>query len=105
MNEFFRKFARACTNVVGSPWAFVFATACIVAWFIFGLVNGFTDTVQLYVNTGTTISTGLIVFLIQNAQNRDSKALHLKLDELIRGVSGARTGLVDLEDLTDAELD
>jgi len=104
MNEFFRKFAHKTSEIVGSPWAFIGAVVIIVAWAVTGPIFGFSDTWQLVINTGTTIITFLMVFLIQNTQNRDAKAIHLKLDELLRGVKGARTGLVDLEDLTDEEL-
>jgi low affinity Fe/Cu permease len=81
------------------------AVGVVVVWGASGPLFHFSDTWQLVINTGTTIVTFLMVFLIQNTQNRDSKALHLKLDELIRGVEGARTHLVDLEEMTDEELD
>lgn len=104
MNEFFRKFAHRISEIVGSAWAFIAAVVIIVAWGASGPLFGFSDTWQLVINTGTTIVTFLMVFLIQNTQNRDAKAIHLKLDELIKGVKGARTSLVDLEDLSDEEL-
>ena len=104
MNDIFRKFANKTSAIVGSPWAFIAAVAIIVIWAVSGPIFSFSDTWQLVINTGTTIITFLMVFLIQNTQNRDAKAIHLKLDELIRGVQGARTGLVDLEDMTDDEL-
>ena len=104
MNDIFRKFANKTSAIVGSPWAFIAAVAIIVIWAVSGPIFGFSDTWQLVINTGTTIITFLMVFLIQNTQNRDAKAIHLKLDELIRGVQGARTGLVDLEDMTDDQL-
>jgi low affinity Fe/Cu permease len=104
MNDAFRKFATKTAAAIGSPWAFLAALAVTIVWALSGPFFGFSDTWQLIINTGTTISTGLIVFLIQNTQNRDAKALHLKLDELIRAVQGARTGMVDLEDLSDDEL-
>lgn len=91
--------------VVGSPWAFLLAAASILAWLITGPIFGYSDTWQLVINTATTIVTFLMVFLIQNTQNRDTKALHLKLDELLRGVGGARTSLVNLESLSDEDLD
>jgi len=105
MNELFRKFAKTISAIVGSSWAFIMAVAIVVVWAATGPLFRFSDTWQLVINTGTTIITFLMVFLIQNTQNRDAKAIHLKLDELIKGVKGARTGLVDLENLTDAELE
>src|SRR5438309_1527418 len=98
-------FARKATIWTGTSWAFVIAALVIVVWAVTGPAFGFSDTWQLVINTGTTIVTFLMVFLIQNTQNRDAKSLHLKLDELIRGVHGARTGLVALEELSDSELD
>ncbi len=105
MQDFFRRFAHHASLLVGSPWAFLLAVAVIVVWGVGGPAFGYSDTWQLVINTGTTIVTFLIVFLIQNTQNRDARAIHLKLDELIRAVKGARTSLVNLEDLTDQELD
>ena len=105
MNELFRKFAKTISAIVGSSWAFILAVAIVVVWAATGPLFRFSDTWQLVINTGTTIITFLMVFLIQNTQNRDAKAIHLKLDELIKGVKGARTGLVDLENLTDTELE
>ena len=90
---------------MGSPLAFCIALAAIVLWVTTGPFFHFSDTWQLVINTATTIVTFLMVFLIQNSQNRDAKTFHLKLDELIRGVRGARTELVDLEELTDEELE
>src|SRR5689334_15786472 len=105
MNELFRKFSNKTSEIVGSPWAFIAAVVIIAVWAITGPIFGFSDTWQLVINTGTTIITFLMVFLIQNTQNRDAKAIHLKLDELLRGVEGARTGMVDLEAASDEELD
>ena len=105
MKEIFRQFAHKTSQVVGSSWAFIIAVLLIVVWAATGPIFHFSDTWQLVINTSTTIVTFLMVFLIQNTQNRDAKAIHLKLDELIKGVKGARTSLVDLEDLTDAELE
>lgn len=105
MNEVFRKFAHAISHAAGSSWAFIVAVAIIIVWSTTGPVFGYSDTWQLIINTGTTIVTFLMVFLIQNTQNRDAKAFHLKLDELLKGVKGARTSLVDLEDLSDEQLD
>ena len=104
MRDAFHVFARQSSNVLGSPWAFILAIAIIVVWATTGPMFHFSDTWQLIINTGTTIVTFLMVFLIQNTQNRDAKAVHLKLDELIRALKGARNHLVDLEKLSDAEL-
>ena len=104
MNEFFRKFANHASVIVGSPWSFIAAVAVIILWAVSGPIFHFSDTWQLVINTGTTIVTFLMVFLIQNTQNRDAKAIHLKLDELLRAVESARTDLVDIEDLPDAKL-
>src|SRR5262245_23652355 len=105
MNEIFRKFASRTSIIVGSAWAFVLAVLIIVIWAATGPIFRYSDTWQLVINTGTTIITFLMVFLIQNTQNRDAKAIHLKLDELIKGVTGARNRLVDLENLSDEELE
>lgn len=102
--EFFRAFARHISDFVGSSWAFAGAVVTIIVWAAAGPFYHYSDTWQLVINTGTTVVTFLMVFLMQNTQNRDAKAIHLKLDELLRGVKGARTGLVRLEDLTEAEL-
>jgi low affinity Fe/Cu permease len=104
LRELFRKFAHSASLTVGSPWAFILAVVIIVIWGVTGPMFHFSDTWQLIINTGTTIVTFLMVFLIQNTQNRDATAMHLKLDELIRAVAEARTGMVDLEDLSDQEL-
>ncbi len=104
-HDFFRKFARHTSNNVGSPWAFSLAIMVIFVWAITGPIFHFSDTWQLVINTGTTIVTFLMVFLIQNTQNRDAIAIHLKLDELIRALKGARNKLVELEELSDEELD
>jgi low affinity Fe/Cu permease len=104
LNDFFHKFANKTSEIVGSPWAFIAAVVIILAWAVTGPIFGFSDTWQLVINTGTTIITFLMVFLIQNTQNRDAKAIHLKLDELLRAIGDARTSLVDLEDLSDEEL-
>ena len=104
VRDAFRVFARRSSNVLGSGWAFILAIVIIVVWGITGPMFHFSDTWQLIINTGTTIVTFLMVFLIQNTQNRDAKAVHLKLDELIRALKGARNQLVDLEKLSDDEL-
>lgn len=105
MHEVFRKFANKTSAATGSSWAFITAVVIIVVWALTGPVFGFSDTWQLVINTGTTIVTFLMVFLIQNTQNRDAKALHLKLDTLIQATKGARNNIVDAEDLSDSELD
>ena len=104
VSDAFRVFARRSSNVLGSPWAFVMAILVIVVWAATGPTFHFSDTWQLIINTGTTIVTFLMVFIIQNTQNRDAKAVHLKLDEIIRAIKGARNELVDLEELSDEEL-
>jgi low affinity Fe/Cu permease len=104
VQDAFHVFARTASDVLGSAWSFVIALAIIIVWAITGPAFGFSDTWQLIINTGTTIVTFLMVFLIQNTQNRDAKAMHLKLDELIRAVGPARNKLVDLEKLSDREL-
>ena len=91
--------------MIGSPIAFISAVLIVVLWALTGPLFRFSDTWQLVINTGTTIVTFLVVFMIQNTQNRDSKAIQLKLDELLRAVSKARTSMVDLEELSDKELD
>jgi low affinity Fe/Cu permease len=105
MNELFRQFATAAARWLGSPMAFMIALLSVVAWALTGPMFDYSDTWQLVINTATTVVTFLMVFLIQNTQNRDARAIHLKLDELIRGLQGARNHLVDLENMTDAELD
>ena len=104
MNELFRRFAHRTSMIVGSPWAFLTATLVVVGWAVTGPAFGFSNTWQLVINTGTTIVTFLVVFLIQNTQNRDAQAMHLKLDELIRATRTARNELVDVEEMSDAEL-
>ena len=104
MGDLFRRLARSVSDVLGRAEAFLLALGAIVVWGVLGPVYHYSDTWQLVINTATTIVTFLMVFLIQNTQNRDAKAFQLKLDELIRGVRGARTGLVRLEELSDAEL-
>ena len=104
-HERFTAFARRVADLAGSPWASSIAILLILIWAITGPIFGFSNTWQLVINTGTTIVTFLMVFLIQNTQNRDAKAIHLKLDELIHKVKGARNSLIDLEDCTDEELD
>ena len=105
MQEHFRRIAARVSAAVGTPHAFVIALLVVLTWAFTGPLFGYSDTWQLVINTGTTVVTFLMVFLIQNSQNRDSKAFHLKLNELLRGVQGARTELVNLEELSDAELE
>ena len=100
----FRSFAQRASVVLGSAWAFCGAVLVIVVWLVTGPTFHFSDTWQLIINTATTVITFLMVFLIQNTQNRDAKAMHLKLDELIRALKGARNQLVDLENLSDDDL-
>lgn len=104
MRDRFVDFSKASSNLVGSHWAFFVALVVIIAWAISGPLFGFSDTWQLVINTGTTIVTFLMVFLIQSTQNRDAKAIHLKLDELIRAVRGARDDLVLIENMSEDEL-
>src|SRR3954462_11769226 len=104
MNAAFRKLATTVSEAVGSPWSFFTALFVILVWGVTGPLFHYSDTWQLYINTGTTVITFLMVFLIQNTQNRDARAMHLKLDELLRAVSGARTTMVNLKDLSDEEL-
>ena len=100
----FRKIAHATSCAIGSPYAFAAAVLVVLIWVACGPAFHYSDTWQLVINTGTTIVTFLVVFMIQNTQNRDSRAIHLKLDELIRAVKSARNQLVDVEDLPDEEL-
>ena len=104
VSDAFRIFARRSSKVLGSAWAFASAILIIVIWALTGPMFHYSNTWQLIINTGTTIVTFLMVFLIQNTQNRDAKAAHLKLDEIIRALKGARNQLIDLEKLSDKEL-
>ncbi len=104
MQDGFRVFARRASAILGNALAFCAAILIIAVWALTGPTFHFSDTWQLIINTGTTIVTFLMVFLIQNTQNRDAKAVHLKLDELIHALKGARNKLVDLEALSDDEL-
>ncbi|SRR6266513_1585373 len=100
----FRIFAHQSSIILGSAWVFAGAMLIIIVWVLTGPTFHFSDTWQLVINTTTTVITFLMVFLIQNTQNRDTKAIHLKLDEMIRALKGARNQLVDLEDLSDEDL-
>jgi low affinity Fe/Cu permease len=101
----FARLAKWTAHAVGHPLAFAAALAIIGGWALLGPVFGFSDTWQLVINTGTTIVTFLVVFLLQNTQNRESAAIQLKLDELIRAMQGAHNALLDLEELTEEELE
>jgi len=103
--DWFGHFSNVCSTLVGSRWAFIGALAIIVAWAVTGPLYHFSDTWQLVINTGTTIVTFIMVFLIQNTQNRDAKAINLKLNEIIRSIGKAQNDLIDIEKLSDEELD
>lgn len=105
MHETFRKIAHSASDKLGSPWAFGVALGLIATWAISGPFLGFSTTWQLLINTATTVLTFLMVFLIQNTQNRDARAIHLKLDELIKVTKRARNEMIDLENMSDEELD
>lgn len=104
MKDIFRLFSENAARAVGSYWAFLAAVATVALWALTGPYFGYSDTWQLFINTGTTIVTFLMVFLIQNTQNRESQIVRLKLDELLRSVAGARTGMVELDHMSDEEL-
>jgi low affinity Fe/Cu permease len=101
----FGRFAARSSHYLGSRWAFIAAIGVILVWAITGPIFRFSDTWQLVINTGTTIVTFLMVFLIQNTQNRDARAIHLKLNELIHAVDKAKNRMIDVEKLSDLELD
>lgn len=101
----FGRFAARASSVVGSQWAFFIAVAVILVWAVTGPLFHYSNTWQLIINTGTTIITFLMVFLIQNTQNRDARAINLKLDELIHAIGTAKNQMIDIEHLSDADLD
>jgi len=103
--SWFLRFANGAARATGKPLTFVLAVVVVAVWAISGPLFHYSDTWQLVINTGTTIVTFLMVFLIQNTQNRDSEAMHVKMDELIRALEGAHNALLDLEELEDGELD
>jgi len=105
MNSFFRKFSSHISQMVGSPISFIAAFVVILLWILTGPIFKYSNTWQLIINTATTIITFLMVFVIQNTQNRDAKAIHIKLDELVRTTKGARNALVDVENIDDRKLD
>ena len=104
MNEFFRKFSHKTSDAVGSPWAFILALVVIIGWAVTGPLFGFSDTWQLVINTGTTIVTFMMVFLIQRAQNKDSLAIQLKLNELLAAQQGASNRLINVEDWSEQDI-
>ena len=104
MRSWFAKFAGWVAEAAGSSWAFVLAIVVVVVWAVTGPIFGFSDTWQLVINTGTTIVTFLMVFLIQRAQNNDARAIHLKLNEIVAALHGASNRLINVEDLTEDEV-
>ena len=105
MGEGFHKIASKVACGVGSPYAFLLAVVVVAGWAVAGPFLGYSEEWQLFINTGTTVATFLMLFVLQNSQNRDTKAINIKLDELLRAIEGARTGLATVGDLSEAELD
>lgn len=104
LKDTFRRFAQRASEALGSPWVFIVALIVVAVWALTGPLFNFSNTWQLVINTGTTIVTFLMVFVIQNTQNRDAHAMHLKLDELLRAMHDARNEMIDLEHCTDEQL-
>src|SRR6185295_13641777 len=104
VSEFLEKFSHQATKATGTSVAFVFALGIVLVWLVTGPLFGYSDTWQLVINTGTTIVTFLMVFLIQRAQNKDALAIHLKLNEIVAAMEGASNRLIDVEDLSEAEI-
>ena len=105
MREIFRRLAGKTSNALGSPWAFLVAVILVGVWVLSGPYFEYSNGWQLVVNTVTSIGTFLMIFILQNSQNRDTKAVNLKIDELLRAIEGARTGLVNLNELSDEDLE
>ena len=105
MSNLFRKVAQWTSRMMGTPSAFIISCGVVILWAVTGPFFNYSDTWQLIINTGTTVLTFLMVFLIQNTQNRDAHAIHLKLDEIIRSIDVARNELIDVEEETDVNLD
>lgn len=105
VRESFRQFSQAVARATGNTGAFVTALVIVIVWLVTGPAFDYSDTWQLVINTGTTIITFLMVFILQNTQNRDNQAIQLKLDELLRAVGKARDSFIDIEELTDEELE
>jgi low affinity Fe/Cu permease len=105
LNIWFTRFSTHAAGIVGSPWTFVASVAIVFGWLVLGPALGYSNSWQLIINTVTNVVTFIVVFLIQNSQNRDSTAMNLKLDELIRAIQSARNEMIDIEKLSDAELE
>jgi low affinity Fe/Cu permease len=105
VNEAFRHFSDKAAQWAGSPWFFTLNIAVVLAWLAWGAVGGFSDTMQLVMTTGLTVTTQLLVILVQSTQNRDARAVHLKLDELIRALVEARTEIAQAEDMAEDEVE
>ena len=104
VNELFRRAATRVSSGLGSPWAFLVAMSFVLLWAVLGPVLNYSENWQLVINTGTSIATFLMLFIVQNSQNRDTKAINIKLDELLRAIEGARTGLANVGELSDEQM-